>query len=225
MPKILIVEDNERMASGLEINLRAAGHEVVKTTRADRAVATALQHRPDLILLDIMLQRDSDGLDVCRDLRRQAIGAAIILLTARSTETDKVLGLESGADDYVTKPFSLPELMARVRANLRRGEGSDPVTYSFGGVEVDFQKLRAVRDGRPLSLTTKEFQLLRMLIRLRGRTVSRERLLREVWGFEHGAETRTVDTHILNLRRKVERDCGSPEYILTVHGDGYLFAG
>jgi DNA-binding response OmpR family regulator len=225
--KILIVEDEEDVAKGLEINLKKEGYRVVKAGRGDTAVNLAIKENPHLILLDVMLPGMS-GLDVCRELRKKGIEAPIIMLTARGEEIDRVLGLEIGADDYVSKPFSLRELMARIRARLRRpspGSSEGVSKYRFGDVEIDFQKCQATRKGKPLELTHKELDMLRLFIRCRGQVVSRDRMLDEVWGYDSASTTRTVDTHILNLRQKLEPDPGAPRYILSVYGEGYKFVG
>jgi DNA-binding response OmpR family regulator len=157
------------------------------------------------------------------------VEAPIIMLTARGEEIDRVLGLEIGADDYLTKPFSLRELLARVRTRLRRrpafSAGPIPARYRFGDVEIDFERLRAERQGRPLELSAKEFDLLRLLIRRRGEVLTRDEILKQVWGYDEPPLTRTVDTHILRLRHKIEVDPANPSYILTVYGEGYRFAG
>lgn len=223
--KILIVEDEADLARGLEINLRQEGYGVVKAARGDAALKAALQENPDLVLLDIMLP-GMNGLDVCRLLRQKGYDAPIIMLTAKGEEIDRVVGLEIGADDYVSKPFSLRELLARIRAHLRRAPQSRPQAlsrYCFGPVELDFERCHATRHGQPLDLTAKEFDVLKLLIRRRGEVVSRERLLNEVWGYESSPTTRTVDNHILRLRQKLEDDPANPSYILSVYGEGYKF--
>ena len=225
--KILIVEDEEDVARGLELNLKKEGYRVVKTGRGDTAVNVAIKENPHLILLDVMLPGLS-GLDVCRELRKKGIRAPIIMLTARGEEIDRVLGLEIGADDYVSKPFSLRELMARIRVRLRRSSealSEDLPTYRFGDVEIDFDKCQGTRNGAPVELTHKEFDILRLFVRRRGEVVTRDRMLNEVWGYDAASTTRTVDTHILNLRQKLEPDPGNPRYILSVYGEGYKFVG
>ena len=227
MSKILIVEDQEDLLKGLEINLSKEGYQVLKATRGDVAVGLALRENPDLIILDVMLP-GMNGLDVCRELRQKGNETPIIMLTAKSEEIDRVLGLEIGADDYVTKPFSLRELLARIRVRLRRQPANTSATlskYRFGQVELDFEKLRATRREQPLELTPREYDILRLLIRCRGEVVTRDRMLNEVWGYEAYPTTRTVDTHILKLRQKVEDDPANPQYILTIYGGGYKFVG
>jgi two-component system alkaline phosphatase synthesis response regulator PhoP len=181
----------------------------------------------DLILLDLMLPRIS-GMHVCRQLRQQGISVPILMLTARSQVTDKVDGLQVGADDYITKPFDMRELLARIAAMLRRlqTKSGEPITiYSFGDVQVDFQRSAVQREGETVPLSTKEFQLLRHLIERRGVTLSREQLLGDVWGYEGSTLTRTVDVHIAWLRQKLERNPRTPEFFLTIRGMGYKFAG
>jgi DNA-binding response OmpR family regulator len=228
MDRILIVDDQEELLSGLAVNFRREGYEVLTATRGEAALSLALKEGPDLIILDVMLPGMS-GLDVCRELRRTGVEAPIIMLTARGEEIDRVLGLEIGADDYLTKPFSLRELLARVRTRLRRrpafSAGPIPARYRFGDVEIDFERLRAERQGRPLELSAKEFDLLRLLIRRRGEVLTRDEILKQVWGYDEPPLTRTVDTHILRLRHKIEVDPANPSYILTVYGEGYRFAG
>ncbi len=225
--RILVVEDEEDLLRGLEINLNKEGFQVLKESRGDRAVDLTIKENPDLILLDVMLP-GMNGLDVCRELRKRGIETPIILLTARSEEIDKVVGLEIGADDYVTKPFSVRELVARIRVRLRRQPPSTeegPARYRFGSVEIDFEKHLAARNGKPLELTSREYDILRFLIRHRGEVVTRDRMLDEVWGYKSYPTTRTVDNHILNLRKKVEEDPSEPRYILSMYGEGYKFVG
>jgi two-component system alkaline phosphatase synthesis response regulator PhoP len=227
MYKILIVEDEEELVRGLEISLNNEGFRVIKATRGETGMNLAVKENPDLIILDVMLPGMS-GLDVCRELRKKGIDIPIILLTAKSEEIDRVVGLEIGADDYVTKPFSLRELLARIRVRLRRQPprvNKGPTQYCFGDVKIDFEKFIAVRKGKPLDLTPREFDILRLLIQSRGEVVTRDRLLDEVWGYEVYPDTRTVDTHILKLRQKLEDDPANPRHILTIYGEGYKFVG
>ena len=224
MPRILIVDDEPGIVRGLEDNLRFEGYQTSTATDGHQALAVAAREAPDLILLDIMMPGMS-GWDVCRDLRGQGIDVPIIMLTARGEETDRVRGLELGADDYITKPFSLRELLARVRAVLRRpGPRQKVAEFAFGDTRVRLRGRQAFRGGRELTLTRKEFDLLVYLLEHRGEVVTRERLLDEVWGYERFPTTRTVDTHILRLRRKFEVDPDRPLLILTVHGQGYKFS-
>ena len=223
MPRILIVDDEPEIVRGLEDNLRFEGYETVSATSGRDGLALALREAPDLVLLDVAMPALS-GWDVCRELRRKGIDVPVIMLTARGAEADRVLGLELGADDYVTKPFSLRELLARVREVLRRpGPRQKFEEFAFGDVRVRLRSRQAFRAGREVRLTRKEFDLLVYLIEHRGEVVTRERLLDEVWGYERFPTTRTVDTHVLRLRRKFEADPDRPGLIQTVHGQGYRF--
>lgn len=221
--RILIVEDEPDLLRGLALNIGAEGFDVLTAQTGDSGVKTALGERPDLVLLDVMLPGMS-GLDVCRELRRQRFEAPIIMLTARAEEVDRVVGLEIGADDYVTKPFGVRELLARIRVRLRsRSSAGTGDTLRFGIVEVHLDKHEAFRGGTRVDLTGKEFEVLRLLARHRGEIVTRERLLDEVWGYEHYPTTRTVDNHILRLRQKLEENPSDPRHILSVYGEGYKF--
>jgi len=227
MSRILIVEDEPDIVRGLELNLRAEGYETVSAATGPDGVQAALREAPDLVLLDIMLPGMS-GLDVCRELRARKFDRPIIMLTARSAEVDRVVGLEIGADDYVTKPFGIRELLARIRVRLRRHEGSGRernAILRFGDVEVDFDRHEATRRTVRVELTGKEFDVLRMLADRRGKIVTRDQLLEEVWGYEHFPTTRTVDNHILRLRQKLEENPSDPRYILSIYGEGYKFVG
>jgi len=225
MNKILIVEDDVDLANGLELNLKKEGYKVLKAGTGEEAIKIAVRDGPDLIILDIMLPGMS-GLDVCRDLRQKSLGMHIIMLTAKGEELDRVLGLEMGADDYVTKPFGVRELLARIRVCLRRQAPlSQMPRYHFGNVEIDFEKYEVLVAKKPVQLTQREFELMRFLIRNRDKVVSRDRLLDEVWGYSLYPTTRTVDTHILNLRKKLEEDPANPYHILSVYGGGYKFVG
>ncbi len=227
MTKILIVDDEEQLVKGLTTTFTAEGFSVAIASRGDTAVNAVLKENPDIILLDVMLPGES-GVDVCRELRQKGIATPIIMLTARGDELDRVLGLEIGADDYVTKPFSLRELVARVRVQLRRQPQRAPepiVRYRLGDIEIDFGTYRASRGGQPLEMTAKEFDLLRLLVQCRGEVVSRDRILNEVWGYDAMPTTRTVDTHIVKLRQKLEDDPAHPQCILSVYGEGYRFVG
>jgi DNA-binding response OmpR family regulator len=225
MNTILIVEDNADLANGLELNLKKEGYKVLKAATGEDALRIALHDYPDLIILDIMLPGMS-GLDVCREIRHKSIGIPIIMLTAKSDELDRVVGLELGADDYITKPFGVRELLARVRVCLRRQPPqAEMPRYHFGNVEIDFEKYRITVRNKSVDLTQKEFELLRYLIRHRDTVLSRDRLLNEVWGYEAYPTTRTVDTHILKLRKKIEEDPSDPKFIISVYGGGYKFLG
>jgi two-component system alkaline phosphatase synthesis response regulator PhoP len=222
--KVLIVEDEPDMILGLKDNFEFEGYEVITAPDGAAGLERARSAKPDLIILDIMLPKLS-GLEVCKSLRGEGYSNPIIMLTARGQEIDKVVGLELGADDYVTKPFSIRELLARVRAILRRTEGKKKrlERYRFADVELDFEIYRARKGEEPLDLSPREFELLRYLIERKGETVSRDRLLEDVWGYESYPSTRTVDTHIAKLRAKIGDSGSEPRYILTIHGSGYKF--
>jgi len=226
MAKILIVEDQKDMVTGLVFNLEAQGHKVSAAYDGEAGLSSAEREKPDLIVLDIMLPK-KDGFEVCRELRRKGHDVPILMLTARREEADKVLGLEIGADDYLTKPFGLSEFLARVKALLRRGPGKDvqSETYRFGTVEVDFKNYRATKDGVPVSLTQREFEMMRLFVKNRDKVISRNRFLNEIWGYDRFPTTRTVDAHIASLRQKLETDPEHPRFIVTAHGLGYKFIG
>jgi two-component system alkaline phosphatase synthesis response regulator PhoP len=222
--KILVVEDEPDMVLGLKDNFEFEGYEVLTAPDGAAGLERARNDKPDLVILDIMLPKLS-GLEVCKALRGEGFEAPIIMLTARGQEIDKVVGLELGADDYVTKPFSIRELLARVRAILRRTEGTKKrlSRYRFSDVELDFEAYRAKKADQPLDLSPREFELLRYLIERKGQTVTRDQLLEDVWGYESYPSTRTVDTHIAKLRAKVGDSGSEPRYIMTIHGVGYKF--
>lgn len=224
MPRILVVEDEPPLALGLEDDLKMEGYEVEVARDGETAGRRAREQSFDLIILDVMLPR-KDGFEVCRELRRAGLRTPVILLTARTQESDKVLGLELGADDYVTKPFSPRELRARVKAALRRAAGELPEIYRFGDAEVDFTRCELRRGGKTVETTPIEFKLLSAFIRYRGRTLSRDKLLDEVWGRETYVTDRVVDTHITNLRKKIEPKPGEPRFLVSVRGMGYRFDG
>jgi DNA-binding response OmpR family regulator len=225
MPRVLVVDDEPEMVRGLEDNLRFEGYQTLAAPDGESGLARALSETPDLILLDVMMPHLS-GWEVLRTLRQRGVDIPVIMLTARGEEMDRVLGLELGADDYISKPFSLRELLARVRAVLRRpGPRQKFEEAEFGEVRVHLRARQVFRAGREVRLTRKEFDLLRYLVEHRGEVLTRDRLLEEVWGYDRFPTTRTVDTHILRLRQKFEPDPEAPVYILTVHGQGYRFAG
>lgn len=222
---ILLVEDEEGLRMTLGDRLRSEGYVVDFACNGQEGLEKANTLAFDLIILDIMLPQRS-GLDVCRDLRNGGLTTPILMLTARNLTIDKVLGLKLGADDYVTKPFDSLELIARVEALLRRAPvRSNPSIYEIGGIRMDVRGTEVTRDGEPVSLSAREFQLLRYFMEHPGETLSRTDLLRSVWGYEDGAFTRTVDVHIASLRQKVENDPKRPELILTVMGMGYKLKG
>ena len=224
MTKVLIVEDDPAILRGLADNLKFEKYDVLTAT--DGEAGYKLQHaqNPDLIVLDLMLPRMT-GLELCRKLRTEGQQVPILMLTARGEEADRVVGLDLGADDYVTKPFSVMELLARIRALLRRTNSSKslPNDLSFGDVEIDFLRYVARRRGKTVEMTRKEFAILRLLGSRTGEVVTRDELLNEVWGVESYPVTRTVDNHIAGLRAKLEADPARPVYIRTVHGVGYQF--
>ena len=225
MPRILIIDDEPEMVRGLEDNLRFEGYQTLSATNGKDGLDLALREAPDLIILDIMMPQMS-GWDVCRALRQKGVDVPVIMLTARGEEVDRVLGLELGADDYVTKPFSLRELLARVRAVLRRpGPRQKFEEFAFSDVRLHLRGRQAFKAGKEVPLTRKEFDLLRYLVEHRGEVITRDRLLDEVWGYDRFPTTRTIDTHILRLRQKFEDDPERPVFILTVHGQGYKFTG
>jgi DNA-binding response OmpR family regulator len=222
MKRILVVEDEPDIALGLQEDLQRHGYEVQTVDDGESALRRARSESWDLILLDVMLPR-MDGFEVCRELRRSRIQTPVILLTAKTHEAEKVLGLELGADDYVTKPFSPRELRARINAVLRRFE-TESVVHRFGNLEVDVEGAAVRKNGIPVELTALEFRLLKTLIARRGRVLSREQLIDAAW--EHGTNVtdRVVDTHILNLRKKIEEDPSQPKLIQGVRGLGYRFS-
>jgi DNA-binding response OmpR family regulator len=226
MAKILIIEDEESILMTLEDDLGLEGHAVTGETDGARGLERALQDEHDLIILDIMLP-GMDGFEICRRLRSAGRSAPILFLTAKGQEVDRVVGLELGADDYVTKPFSRRELLARVKALLRRSSMADPTPerFGFGDVSVDFKGHAVTRGGRAVELTAREFALLRFLVQHRGEVVDRGVILEEVWGEDWDVFPRTVDTHIAHLRQKLEVDAGSPRFIVNVRGVGYKFTG
>ena len=226
MTKILIVEDEPNMVAGLRDNFEYEGYQVITAGDGVQGLERALADSPDLVVLDVMMPRMS-GLDVCKQLKAKRPSVPVIMLTARGQEVDKVVGLELGADDYVTKPFSIRELLARVKAVLRRARAlpRGQERYSFGDVELDLRGYRAVRRGKEVELSAKEFELLKYFVCHAGETLSRDRLLEDVWGYEHYPTTRTVDAHIVRLRQKLEPNPEAPRFILTVHGVGYRFVG
>ncbi|MFO7698770.1 MAG: response regulator transcription factor [Anaerolineae bacterium] len=237
--RILVVEDEISLLETLEYNLRREGYDVVTAADGRDAMQAAREKRPDLILLDIMLP-GLDGLEVCRRLRKE-MATPVIMLTARADEIDKVVGLEVGADDYMTKPFGMRELLARVRALLRRsrlneesledgsqasaGKSDKSSRYTFGNLTLDAIRHQAFLSQKPLELKPKEYDLLLFLIQHRGMVVSRDLILERVWGWTYGGGTRTVDVHIRWLREKIEDDPSAPARIITVRGVGYRFEG
>jgi two-component system alkaline phosphatase synthesis response regulator PhoP len=223
-----LIEDEPGLVLTLSDRLRKEGYSVEATATGEAGLEKAASEHFDLILLDLMLPGMS-GLDVCRDLRQKGLPAPVLMLTARGQLTDKVVGLKLGADDYLTKPFEMMELLARVEALLRRSPAAarSPSlgAYRFGHIEVDFRRAEVRREGKPADLSALEFKLLRYFIEHRGATLSREELLQEVWGYNAPLYSRTVDVHVSGLRQKIEVNPGRPQFILTVHGLGYKFLG
>ena len=226
MPKILIVEDEPGMVAGLRDNFEFEGYQVLSAMDGVAGLERALADTPDLVILDVMMPRMS-GLDVCKQLKSKRPAIPIIMLTARGQEVDKVVGLELGADDYVTKPFSIRELLARVKAVLRRAGSlpKDKERYSFGEVEVNLRSCQVSRQGGSVEFCSKEFDLLKYFLAHPGEALTRDRLLEEVWGYDRFPTTRTVDAHIVRLRQKLEAKPEDPRFFLTVHGTGYKFVG
>ena len=225
MKRILIIEDDISILNGLKDVLIFKSYDVVTEADGESGYETAVEKKPDLIILDIMLPK-MDGFTLCKKLRDEGNMTPVLMLTARGEELDKVQGLDYGADDYVTKPFSLPELLARVRALLRRMPGektekAPPDSIQLGNIFLDFKKYAASKDGLPMNLTPKEFGVLRYLAARAGDVVTRDELLDSVWGYEKYPTTRTVDNHLAQLRSKIEENPANPQYLITVHGVGY----
>ena len=223
---ILLVEDEPGLVLTLSDRLRSEDYTVDTVSNGADAVDLAMRVRFELIILDIMLP-GLGGFEVCRQLRHRGYSMPILMLTARTQMADKVMGLKIGADDYLTKPFEMLELLARVEALLRRrnrAATTGPDFYDLGPLHVDLRRTEVLLDGKPATLSSKEFQLLRYLIENRGRTLTRDELLKEVWGYSSAPSTRTVDVHVAWLRQKLESDPKQPQFIITVHGQGYKFA-
>ncbi len=224
MPKILVVDDEQNMRTGLKDNLEFEGYEVETANDGEEGLKKILVNNYDLIILDVMMPKKS-GFDVCKETRKNGITTPIILLTAKGEEIDKVVGLEIGADDYVTKPFSLRELLARVKAILRRSDSlimdNESREIKIGKLTIDFNSYKATLKNKDVAMSHKEFEILRYLWKHRNATVSRDDLLTEIWGYDETPTTRTVDNFILKLRQKIENDPNHPQVILTVHGIGY----
>lgn len=226
--KILIVDDEKNIVDIIAFNLKKDGYQVIKAADGEEGVKMALEENPDLILLDIMMPK-MDGYEACKKIREKK-NTPIIMLTARAEELDKVLGLELGADDYVTKPFGVRELMARVKANLRKtvireevAEDKPVAEGNFGRLDINAERYEVRKDGKALELTLREFELLKFLSERKGQVFSRETLLEKVWGYEYYGDVRTVDVTIRRLREKIEDEPGKPAYILTKRGVGYYF--
>ncbi len=228
--KIFLVEDEPGLVLTLTDRLESEGYAVESAREGGEALKKAAESPYDLIVLDVMLPGKS-GFDVCRELRSRGSSTPILFLTARGEVADKVVGLKLGGDDYLTKPFDMMELTARVEALLRRGaasgppEGASPLRYSFGDVEIDFRKAEVTRGKAPVELSALEFKLLKYFIENRGATLSREELLSRVWGYDAAIHSRTVDVHVSGLRQKIEPNPARPQYVVTVHKLGYRFLG
>jgi two-component system alkaline phosphatase synthesis response regulator PhoP len=223
--RLLLIEDEPGLVLTLADRLGREGYSVETAQDGAIGLERALQEPFELILLDVMLPRQS-GFDVLRDLRQQGVDTPVIMLTARSQVVDKVVGLKLGADDYLTKPFEMMELLARIEARLRRAPPPatiDAEAYRFGAIQVDFRKAEVTREGAAINLSAREYQLLRYFIEHRGATISRDELLNQVWGYNAMPNTRTVDVHVAWLRQKIEPNPKHPQYILTAHGLGYRF--
>jgi two-component system alkaline phosphatase synthesis response regulator PhoP len=224
--RLLLVEDEPGLVLTLTDRLAGEGYAVEASADGESGLERIASGGFDLVLLDVMLPR-MDGFNVLRELRRRGVETPVILLTARGQVVDKVVGLKLGADDYVTKPFEMIELLARIEAKLRRAPAAPPSLdgYQFGDIRVDFRKAEVTKNGQPVEVAAREFQLLRYFIEHRGATLTRDELLNEVWGYNAMPSTRTVDVHVAWLRQKLEDNVRHPQYILTVHGLGYKFAG
>ncbi len=220
---IAIIDDDDGIRRSLELNLQHEGYKVVQAKDGEEGLELVDKEKPDLIVLDIMMPK-KDGFQTCRELRNSGVSTPLILLTARSTSVDKVLGLDLGADDYLGKPFDPPELVARIKALLRRTQPTvDIDRVEFSDVVVDFRAYKAERKRAELELSAREYRLLRYLVAKKGSVVTRDELLDEVWGYNSYPTTRTVDNHIARLRQKIEENCEEPKHIVTVHGVGYKF--
>jgi DNA-binding response OmpR family regulator len=224
MKKILIIEDDPAISRGLGESLKAENYEVICEDNGESGFKAAQSSNPELIILDLMLP-GKNGLEICKELRQEGNNVLILMLTSKTEEMDKVLGLEMGADDYVTKPFSLRELIARIKALLRRRNEihKDIEKYSFGNVDVDFKRMETCKKSKQVKMSLKEFEILKFFINHEGEVVSRDKLLDEVWGYENYPTTRTVDNFILMLRKKIEDNPSVPKHILTFHSAGYKF--
>lgn len=226
LEKILIVEDDPAILLGLEKNLRYEGYQVITATDGEEGLRLAVDESPDLMVLDIMLPKVS-GFEICRVLRNRGIPLPVIILSVRGQEVDKIKGLDLGADDYITKPFSVRELLARVKAVLRRRREREERrgAFRFGNIEVDFEAQKVVRGRKPIDISAREFKLLKFLVENEGRVLDRTTILNNVWGYNYYGTARTIDNFINRLRQKIEVNPESPRYIQTVFGVGYRFMG
>jgi DNA-binding response OmpR family regulator len=224
MKKILIVEDEKDMVTGLKFNLEARDYTVIVAYDGESGYHKALSEKPDLVILDIMLPK-LNGYEVCKGLKKEIPDLPIIILTAKSQEAEIVTGLEIGADDYITKPFSVLELLARIKALFRRikSESDIPEVHRFGDLEINLKKYEAHKKGKPIRLSPREYELLKWFIEREGEIISRDELLNQVWGYDSFPDTRTIDAHIAKLRHKIEDNPEEPKLIVTIHGIGYKF--
>ena len=224
MKTILIVEDDSSIQKGLKENLELEHFKILTESDGEDGYKSAIKNKPDLIILDVMLP-SKNGFDICRDIRKENINTPIIMLTGKSAESDKVLGLELGADDYITKPFSIRELIARINAILRRVNNIENEfdNYSFSDVVIDFKKMEVKTGKKDIEMSLKEFEIMKFFIKHEGKVVTRNQLLDEVWGYEVFPTTRTVDNYILMIRKKLESNPSIPKHILTIHSAGYKF--
>lgn len=226
--KILVIEDEKPILKGLIDNLTEEGYEVLGETQGKKGLETALKENIDIILLDLMLP-DASGLDICKEIKKKKIALPIIMVTAKSKESDKILGLELGADDYITKPFSINEVMARIRAVLRRvaihtkAKTEKLDSYEFDDVKIDFVKFEAVRGKKKLKLSKREFEILEYMIKRKDEVITRNDLLDIVWGYDSFPTTRTVDNFIARIRKQIEKKASKPQHILSIRGAGYKF--
>lgn len=222
---IAVIDDSDSIRRSVALNLQLEGFRTAEARDGEEGLSLIHARKPDLIILDVLMPK-KDGLQTCRELRAEGISTPLILLTQRTSSVDKVLGLDLGADDYIGKPFEMPELVARVKALLRRVQAMYTVDkVEFADVSVDFKAYKAERKHQPLELSAREYRLLRYLVAKQGMVVTRDELLDEVWGYSGYSATRTVDNHIARLRQKIEDNIESPRHILTVHGVGYKFIG
>ncbi len=225
--KVLIVDDEPDLVKGLALNFKREGYEVFTATDGATALKLAAEENPHLVLLDVVMPGLS-GLDVCREMRRKEADTRIVMMSAKSEDIDRIVGLEVGADDYLSKPFNLRELQAVVRARLRyRAHAACAAVskYSYDEIELDFEKLIARKKGKSVDLTPREFDIMHYLVRFRGQVVTRDQILEKLWGHDTYVTPRTVDNHVLRLRRKLEHNPARPQYILSVYGGGYKFVG
>jgi two-component system alkaline phosphatase synthesis response regulator PhoP len=225
--KILIIEDDEDLVKGLKLNLADEGYKIEWAPDGEEGLRMAIEESPDLIILDLMMPK-MNGLDVCREIRQKGLNVPIIMLTAKGEEIDKVVGLEIGADDYMTKPVSIRELLARIKAHLRRekrGGKTVPDVYKFANVQIDFTHFKVRCGTKEWDLTALEVEILKYFVLHINEVISRDDLLDKVWGFDKFPTTRTIDNHILKLRKKIEEDPSHPKHILSIYGEGYRFMG